>query len=571
MPENNKRYQERLMNLRKEMKKHGLDGFLIPRTDEFQGEFLAPYAERLSWLTGFTGSAGAAIILQDKAAVLSDSRYSIQLKNQVGSELYHIDNITKISVGQWLSNHAIAGDKIGYDMWLYTSKQLENIKEKAGGIELVPMDINLIDKIWHDQPDKPKSNVTVFPDNIAGQSSLEKREAIAKDIKECGCAACLITLSDSICWLLNIRGGDIDYSPLVLSYALLYADGSLDLFINRDIEILDDEIRIFPIEEITQRIKSIKGKIWVDSSSAPLWFESLDIDILDRQDPCILPKSIKTSAEQDAVREAHIHDGIAMVKFLKWLDESKEPMSELSVEDKLEGFRRENSAYLGASFATIAGFAEHGAIVHYRANEQSNKSIQGDGLLLVDSGGQYRWGTTDITRTIAIGNPTREMQESYTLVLKGHIALANAVFPKGTIGKDIDALARAPLQDAGLDYAHGTGHGVGVYLCVHESSSNFSPRGEGELQEAMLISNEPAYYKEGEYGIRIESIVLVQNSNEGDLCFETVTLAPFDPKLIVMDMLDNKEKRWLSQYSQNVVEKTSPFLSAEEVAWLKKM
>ncbi len=563
------KYQERLVKLCDKMKKHNLDGFIIPRTDEFQGEFLAPYAERLSWLTGFTGSAGAAIILQDKAVVLSDGRYSIQLKNQVNKDIYLTDDITKTSVGKWLSDNANEGGRIGYDMWLYSSKQIDNIKEYASNIELVPMDFNLIDEIWHDQPSRPSSQITMFPDEVAGRTSLEKRMDIAQDIKSHECAACLLTLSDSICWLLNVRGGDVDYSPLILSYALLYEDGSLDWFIDRSVDVQYKNIRIFPTDEMESRIKKIEGKIWVDSSSAPLWFESLDIDIFDREDPTILPKSIKTSAEQEAVRLAHIHDGVAVVKFLKWLDDrGDKPISELCVEAKLEEFRAQHDSYLGASFATIAGFAGNGAIVHYRADKQSNKEIKGDGLLLVDSGGQYKWGTTDITRTIAIGTPSKEMQENYTRALKGHIALASASFSKGTTGKDIDALARAPLQDAGLDYAHGTGHGVGCYLCVHEASANISPRGEGEIAAGMLISNEPGYYKEGEYGIRIESLVLVQNGGD-ELYFETITLAPLDMSLIVHDMLDDDERLWLSQYSKKIYEKLSPFLSSEEDAWLK--
>ncbi len=570
MPENHNKYQERLVKLRNEIKKHGLDGFISLRTDEFQGEFLAPYAERLSWLTGFTGSAGAAVILQKKAVVLSDGRYTIQLKNQVDSSLYLTEDITQISTGQWLSEHAKAGDKIGYDMWLYTRKQIDNIREKAGDIKLIPMDFNLIDNIWTDQPAKPSSAITIFPDEVAGRSSREKRASIAKDIKTKDCKACLITLSDSICWLLNVRGGDIDYSPLVLSYALLYANGSLDWFINRAVNIsMSDNVRIFPMDEMAARIKQIEGRIWLDSSCAPLWFENLGIDIFDSEDPCILPKSIKSKPEQEAIRQAHIHDGVAMVKFLKWLDETDEPLSELSVEVKLDSYRKENPSYKGASFATIAGFADHGAIVHYRADEQSNKSITGNGLLLVDSGGQYEWGTTDITRTIAIGAPSLEMRENYTRVLKGHIALASASFDKGTIGRKIDALARAPLQDAGLDYAHGTGHGVGCYLCVHEIAANISPRGEREFAAGMLISNEPAYYKEGEYGIRIESLVLVQENEGGKLYFETVTLAPFDPKLIITDMLDDREKQWLSQYSKQIYEKLSPFLNDDELTWLR--
>ncbi len=566
MPENHTLYQERLASLRMQMKDLNLDGFILPRTDEFQGEFLADYAERLSWLTGFTGSAGACVILNDKAVVTSDGRYTIQLAQQVDQNLYSCADSTKISVGQWLVDHTQRG-RIGYDQWLHTPAQIEKIQEELTGTEitLVPLSQNPIDHIWHDQASKPTAKVTIFPDKIAGKSAAQKRGAIANELKSIGVKACLITMSDSICWLLNIRGGDIGYSPLALSYAIIYDDGTLDWFIdpskitNEAKQALGHDISVKEIDEIERALKHIDGAIGIDTASAPIAFENMVVkaggEYKAVKDPCTAPKAIKTPSEQAAIRKAHITDGLAVTKFLKWIADENgiTPMSELSAEAKLEEFRKESSSYLEPSFPTIAGFAGNGAIVHYRATEKTDKVIKGNGLLLIDSGGQYKWGTTDITRTVAIGAPTQEMRENYTRVLKGHIAVANAKFPKGTTGKEIDALARAPLKEAGLDYAHGTGHGVGCYLCVHEAAANFSPRGEQVIEPGMLISNEPGYYKEGEYGIRLENLVLVHQEEGTDmLYFETVTLAPFAGDLIVMEMLNEAELNWLNAYHKDV-------------------
>ena len=584
MPENTTQYQDRLEEIRQDIEKQGLSGFVLPRTDEFQGEFLADYAERLAWLSGFTGSAGAVVVLQNKAAVLSDGRYTIQMQNQVDSDLYMIDDSTKTSVGKWLVQNAEAGDKIGYDVWLFTPKQLKAIRDalEDTSITLVPMDSNLIDALWNDQPAKPQKPVTIFPDEIAGRSAVEKRQDIVVQVKEQNCAACLLTLSDSICWLLNVRGGDVGYSPLVLSYGLLYADGTFDWFVDEDkisqevMDVLGADIRLYAPDQMEARIAEFSGCVWMDRASAPIWFEQAfkrgGIQMLDLDDPCVTPKSIKSASEQEAVRAAHVHDGVAIVKFLHWLSvpENHAGMSEISVEERLEAFRRENPDYLEPSFPTIAGFAGNGAIVHYRATPQSNAEIVGNGILLVDSGGQYQWGTTDITRTVAINTPTQEQKENYTRVLQGHIALASASFPKGTIGKEIDALARKPLKDVGLDYAHGTGHGVGCYLCVHEAAANLSPRGEKTLEAGMLISNEPGYYKEGEYGIRIETLVLVHDAETADMLhFETVTYAPYARELIDISMLSEAELFWLKQYSQDVYQKLSPYLSGDVLVWLK--
>ncbi|MGH1378143.1 MAG: aminopeptidase P family protein [Alphaproteobacteria bacterium] len=584
MPENTTKYQDRLGKIRQAIERQGLSGFILPRTDEFQGEFLAEYAERLSWLSGFTGSAGAAVILQDQAVILSDGRYTIQMKNQVDSNLFDTDDITKISMGEWLSMYAKPESKIGYDVWLYTPKQLKVIKDEIEGknITLIPVDVNPIDEVWFDQPKPPKSNVTIFPDEIAGNSSADKRCDVAKLIKANGCSSCLLTLSDSICWLLNVRGGDVDYSPLVLSYGMLYDDGSFDWFVDKEklsedvISQFGEDVRIYEMDFIEERISQLSGCVWMDRSSAPCWFDKsfrrAGLEILDLDDPCIAPKAIKTTSEKSAIRAAHVQDGVAIAKFLYWLStlENYDGVSEISVEDKLESFRRECADYIGASFPTIAGFAGNGAIVHYRATKDSNAEISVDGLLLVDSGGQYRWGTTDITRTVAINDPTQEQRENYTRVLQGHIALATAIFPKGTVGKEIDSLARGPLQKAGLDYAHGTGHGVGCYLCVHESAAGISPRGEQPLEEGMLISNEPGYYKEGEYGIRIENLVLVEESEADNMLqFETVTYAPYARNLIDLSMLNDQELSYIRWYSSMIIDVLSPYLPNHIIDWLK--
>lgn len=563
MPENTTTYQGRLEQLRQQIAKSGCDGFILPRTDEFQGEFIAAYAERLEWLTGFTGSAGLAIITNDKAVIMSDGRYTLQLEQQVPYDFYKRADSVANPIGQWLVENIEADAKIGYDSWLMTPAQIEKIKHHAPDMELVQID-NPVDAIWHDQPSKPKAAITIFPDEIAGKTSAQKRAEIAKNIKA---DAQLITTGDSICWLLNMRGKDIDFSPLIHSYALLYKDGSLDWFLDNDTSHLNlgDDVRFFKRNKIAERLKEVI--IARDPKTAPIWFDQFKVT--DVTDPCTHPKSIKTLQEQDVICKAHIQDGIAVTKFLKWIEETDEPMTELSVEQKLESFRREGPDYLGPSFSTIAGFAENGAIVHYRATEKTNKAIEGDSLLLIDSGGQYRWGTTDITRTIAIGAPTQEMKENYTRVLKGHICVASAKFAKGTTGKEIDDLARAPLKEAGLNYVHGTGHGVGCYLCVHEQAATIHPSGEDAIEAGMLISNEPGYYKTDEYGIRIENLILAWEEG-GKLGFETVTRAPYETSLIDEQLLNEDEKQWLKQYNQETFDILKSHLSLDEVKWLQK-
>lgn len=584
-------YQEKVASLRHEIKNHGLDGYLIPRADEFQGEFVAPYAERLKWLTGFTGSGGCAVVLEDKAFVLTDGRYTLQASRQVDSALFQTGDYIKKPIGDWLHAHAKEGAVIGFDPWLFTAAQIEKIQKKAGkkGIILKPVDENLVDQIWGDQPAKPNGAVMLFDEKVAGISAKQKCEMIGNDIAEQGGAAALLTMPDSIAWLLNVRGSDIDYIPSVLSYVLIDTNGAVTWFIDptkisKDVQAaLGKDVVITPPEKTEVTLLALAKKMdkpmLIDQSRTPIWFQNVfanaGVKILDQKDPTVHPKSLKTKTEQDAIRNAHIADGIALVKFMKWLEEegAKATPSEISASEKLREFRSEHPAFKDDSFPTIAGFGASGAVIHYRASESTNTKIESGNMLLVDSGGQYCEGdcvgTTDITRTIGIGEVPHEMKESFTRVLQGHIALASAKFPKGTIGAQVDILARKPLWDVGLDYAHGTGHGVGCYLQVHEDAANISSRGQTAFEPGMLISNEPGYYKEGEYGIRTENLVLVKEVDEKSLCFETVSFAPIDRNLIVVDMLSATEVEWINAYHAQVFEKLSPHMDADLTEWLK--
>ncbi|MEM6780260.1 MAG: aminopeptidase P family protein [Pseudomonadota bacterium] len=585
MTENTSIFAQRLDALRGLMAEQGLDGYIIPRTDEYQGEYVPANEERLAWLTGFTGSAGVAVVLKDKAVVMSDGRYTIQLEQQVDSSVYHTDDNTKTPVEEWIETHINKNDTIGFDGRLFTPSVIQKIQQKLKDSDVIvkPISENLIDKLWEDRPDAPKAKVEVFSEKIAGRSHQEKLDEIAASIKEQGADLGIITLSDSIAWLLNIRGGDVPHIPIALSYLIVKSDATADWFIHED--KLSDSVRthlgnrvaVYAPETLEALLKeAVAGKsVLLDPKRTSLWFhenvQAAGGEIIEAKDPCIDIRSRKTKSEQDAMRQAHIRDGVAVVKFLKWLEEHgpSGQESELSVEEHLKAFRAEAAEFKDTSFDTIAGFNANGAIVHYRATEETSQTIKAPGLLLVDSGAQYADGTTDITRTVAIGEPTDEMCERNTLVLKGHIAVAAAAFKKGTLGKEIDALARKPLQDEGLDYAHGTGHGVGVYLSVHEEAAHLSPKGEEAPQAGMILSNEPGYYKEGEYGIRIENLVLVREADDEHLEFETITLAPLDTSLIIKDMLTQDELDWLNAYHAHVYKTLSPFLDEEHQNWLE--
>ncbi len=578
-------YKDRLNALRGELDKMGVDGFIVPRADEYQGEYVPASSDRLRFLTGFTGSAGYAVALKNFAGVFSDGRYTIQLKQQIDPALFETGDSTKTTIADWVAEKMPDGAVIGYDPRLHTPQEIKRLAEK--GLSLRALEQNPLDAIWADRPDAPASTVESFPAKSAGQSVAEKLDAAASALGKQGADAAIITLPDSIAWLLNVRANDIPHIPVALSNAILKSDGTLGWFI--DEKRVPDSVRetfgnravILPPETLEREIAKFKGaKLLVDGRRTSAWFFDLlkaeGIEVIDAKDPVIALKAHKNEAEKASMRTAHIRDGAAVTKFLKFLSEEGAggTLTELDVEAKLESFRREAPEYRDSSFDTIAGYGPNGAIVHYRATRETNARIMPGSLLLVDSGAQYADGTTDITRTVAIGTPTKEMKERFTLVLKGHIALASARFPAGTTGAQLDALARAPLWREGLDFAHGTGHGVGCYLSVHEEAASISPRGHDALEPGMIISNEPGYYEEGAYGIRTENLILVQEdgvcaaTGKQMLSFETLTFAPYDPVLILQEMLDPAELGWLSAYNRKTAELLAPLLDNATKQWL---
>lgn len=581
-----------LQALRAIMKQYSIQGYLVPHADEYQGEYLPPAAERLHWLTGFSGSAGAAVVLQNKAVVMSDGRYTLQLKNQVDPALFETADLFDPGPARWIVDHAGRGAVIGYDPRLYTEAQIGAIENilKPAGITLSAIEDNLIDAVWHNRPPPPASIVQAFSEAIAGRPAADKLDEVAGIIKSEGGYAAIISLPDSIAWLLNIRGSDVPHNPLALSYAVVHANGDMDWFIDPArvpstvAAKLGNRVRLVPPVDLDTSLDALaraaSAPLFVDRASVPVWFrqklEGAGATVSHMPDPCIGLKAIKNASEQRAIRNAHERDGVAMVRFMAWLDREgvSGKLSELDIEQKLLDFRRADPAFRDTSFDTIAGWGPNGAIIHYRATPQSSRMIQPPGLLLLDSGAQYEDGTTDITRTIAVGSPTDEMKQRNTMVLKGHVALSALTFPQGTTGADIEIVARRALWDAGLDYAHGTGHGVGCYLSVHEPGAGISGRSNMALKPGMLISNEPGYYKEGAYGIRIENLILVREhgtmeSGKARYGFETVTLAPYDRRLIVPEMLDDQELAWLNDYHERVFKTLSPYLGADEKAWLK--
>ncbi len=582
----------KLTALRAQMNSHKVQAYLIPRADEYMGEFVAEYAERLRYITGFTGSAGLAIIMEDTAFALSDARYTLQIAGQVEQEFFQTGDYITTPPHQWISKNMEEESTVGYDPHLHTASQISRLQEslQEKKITLKPISENLVDKIWDKQPAIPQGKVSLFSDKIAGQSTQQKIEAIQKSCLHKD-GNIILTLPDSIAWLLNIRGNDTEYIPQVLSTAILnLKTGTVQWFVHP--AKVPDEVQLYHGDivenhaphDLEEVLKSRTGAVYLDFQKAPIWYKSIleqsnTPTLINQKDPCILLKSQKTPAEQEAIRQAHIIDGAALVKFFHWL-ESAENIGELDAAKKLKDFRRKHPAYKGNSFPTICGFGTNGAIVHYRATEENNAPIGKDNLLLIDSGAQYYCdefaGTTDITRTIPIGTPSAAMKKHFTLVLKGHIALASAKFPQGTTGAQIDTYARRPLWEHNIDYNHGTGHGVGCYLAVHEESAGISPRGTEALLPGMFLSNEPGYYEENAYGIRIENLVLVKEigkntmTNISMLGFETLSYAPIDSAAIDSALLSKEERDWLNEYHKQTLEKLSPYLSAEEVSWLER-
>lgn len=567
----------KLESLREFMDKEGFAALIIPNTDEFQSEHVSPSSARLKWLTGFTGSAGRAVITRTKAAFFTDGRYTIQAKKELPSE-YELYNISQLSSYKWVSDNLSPEEKVGYDPWLFTEEQLLKYNRP-----LVPLKTNPIDELWKDRPAPRHDFIQLYPLEFAGESDESKRKRVGASLKA---DQVLLTATDSIAWLLNMRGNDVPLIPVVQSFCLLRKDGSYDLFI--DLDKINGQVfayirqgggRAVDIKQILHHLKSIKGSCQLDPREAPIILSQAlreaGVKVIEGEDPCLLPKALKNEVEIQGAIDSHIQDGIALCKFFAWLDQQplQGETTERSAASKLREFRIERENSKDISFETISAFGPHGAIIHYHPTKKSDSPLTKDGIYLVDSGGQYLGGTTDVTRTVALGNPTPEQKERYTRVLKGYIALATAIFPKGTNGTQLDALARRPLWEIGYDYEHGTGHGIGSYLNIHEGPQGISRSWyTTPLQPGMLLSNEPGYYKEGEYGIRIESIMrVIELSNfEGFYGFEIITLAPLDRKLIDESLLTKEEKAFVKKYQQRVYNTLSPHLDEDTKDWLEK-
>ncbi len=589
-------YADRLAALREQLKSEKLGGFVVPLTDEHMSEYVGSYAQRLEWLTGFKGSAGSAVVLPEEAAIFVDGRYTLQVRQQVSADDWSYQSVPETSVTDWLKDHAAKGGRIGYDPWLHTRDWVKKAKEALAsrGAELVPVGENPIDKIWVDRPEASKAKLVVQPDEYAGRGAAEKRTDIAEWLEKHDADAAVLSVLDSIAWAFNVRGQDVTHTPVALAYAIVNKDGTADLFVaeekvGADVrQHLGNGVRLHDRYAFEGALSQFKGKtVAVDPERAvSAIFDALDkagAKILPLRDPVVLPKALKNPVEIAGQQAAQTRDGAVIARFLHWIDEEapRGDVDELGASDKLEALRRESPELRDLSFDSISGAGPNGAIVHYKSSEKTNRKLETGTLYLIDSGGQYVDGTTDITRTVPIGKPTDEMRDRFTRVLKGHIAVATAVFPKGTRGTQLDSFARRPLWDAGLDYAHGTGHGVGSFLAVHEGPQRIAPvtssqsGGDEPLQAGMIISNEPGYYKTGEYGIRIENLVLVvdkkiEGAEKEMLGFETLTFAPIDRRLIVKAMLTPEEIAWLNAYHQQVVEKIRPKLSGSDRAWLEE-
>ncbi len=576
--------------IRAEMARQGLDGFLIPHEDEHQNEYLPDANERLAWATGFTGSAGAAVVLADKAAVFADGRYTLQVKTQTDPALFETRDLVEGGVPQYLAEEVGTGAVVGYDPRLHSPDALERLRAAAAksGARLKPVAANPVDAAWADRPPQPQAPVVPHPLAYAGEASADKRRRVGEALAAAGANLAVLTAPSSIAWLFNVRGGDVIRSPLPLGQALLRADGTARLFLDpakvtEDLPAwLGNQVAIEAPEALPTALAELGGvRVLVDPAQSSDWyFEQLaaaGATVVRGADPCALPRAVKNAVEVQGARDAHARDGAALTRFLHWLATEAQTAlpDELEIVAKLEGLREATGALRDLSFDTIAGTGPNGAIVHYRPTRKTTRRIAPGQFLLVDSGGQYLDGTTDVTRTVAVGEPSAEMRRRFTLVLKGHIALARIRFPAGITGSALDTLARAALWMEGLDYEHGTGHGVGSYLGVHEGPQRISKAPNATpLQPGMIVSNEPGYYKADGYGIRIENLQVVTEAADvagGDkpmLGFETLTLAPVDRRTIDRELLSLDERAWLDAYHARVLEVIGPQLDPVARAWL---
>lgn len=572
----------------------GLDAVLVPRADEHMSEYVPPSAERLKWLTGFTGSAGMAFVAAECAALFVDGRYTLQSRDQVDTDIYEIVQVPDTDPLDWIASKLPKKSVVGYDPWLHTSSWVRTAEAKLAktGLTLKPLAKNPVDRIWgRAQPKPPVNPVIVQPLEYVGLSAEAKIADLQKALVKAGEDAAILTLPDSICWLFNIRGADVKHNPTALAFAILHASGKPELFIDKRKLGADAKKHLNAVaqlrepKELKERVSALakaQRSVRLDDNTAAHWFRrTLGLKsklVSDGRDPCILPKAKKNEAEIRGMRAAHERDGVAMARYLAWLDREAPSgnLDEITAVKKLEAMRAETQKLKEISFDTISGSGPNGAIVHYRVTEATNRKLRTGELFLVDSGGQYQDGTTDVTRTIAIGRPTAEMRERFTLVLKGHIGIATLRFPPGTNGAHIDAFARRALWSHGLEFDHGTGHGVGSYLSVHEGPQSISKRGAVALEPGMIVSNEPGYYKTGAYGIRIENLELVtepraiEGGERAMLGFEALTLVPIDRRLVQPSLLTPEERRWLDTYHARVLRLIGPHVVGEDKAWLEQ-
>jgi len=589
-------HEARLKALREEMKRQGLDGFVVPISDEHMSEYVGGYAQRLAWLTGFGGSAGTAVVLAEKAAIFVDGRYTLQVRDQVDGRFYAYESVPQTSVAKWLGEQAPESSRIGYDPWLHGKGWVSSAVKalEARKAELVEVASNPIDAVWTDRPAPSAAPALVHPDDLAGEPSEAKRAAVSTWLSENQLDAVVIAALDSLAWLFNIRGSDVERTPVTLAFAILNADGTASLFIDPAkvtpelTAHLGNSVRIEAREQFEPALAALGGKrVAVDPErSVQAIFSALaSAEVAERRDPTVLPKAIKNAAEQAGHRAAQARDGAAMCRFLHWLsvEAPTGTVDEISADERVNQFRRETGCLHDLSFDTISGSGPNGAIVHYRVSEETNRTLEPGSVYLVDSGGQYADGTTDLTRTVWIGPgaPPAEVMDRYTRVLKGNIALTRAVFPKGTLGSQLDPLARQFLWDVGLDYAHGTGHGVGSFLSVHEGPQRIAKLtgaqagSEQELLPGMILSNEPGYYKAGQYGIRIENLLLVEprtmEGAEGEfLGFEVLTHVPIDRTLVDCGLLTRDEVGWWNDYHARVLQICGPQIEGAALDWLKQ-
>ncbi|MGH1444673.1 MAG: aminopeptidase P family protein [Cognatishimia sp.] len=578
----------RLKALRTAMNEASVDGFLVPRADAHQGEYVAPHDDRLIWLTGFSGSAGFCCALKETAGLFVDGRYRIQAKQQVADD-FTIVHWPEVSLAAWLKETGIKGT-IGFDPWLHTAREIERLEIELAnsGISLQPIH-NLVDAIWADQPAPPTAKVLPYPEELAGEHHADKMVRLAADLRGKGQSAAVTTLPDSLCWLLNIRGSDISRNPIAQGFAILHDDARVDLFMAPEkladaYDHLGDKVTCHGPNELMPMLAALSGVVRLDKGSVPLAIASVlaasGLEIAYDQDPCALPKACKNAQEIAGTTEAHLRDGAAVCNFLAWFDENAEQhITEIDVATQLENCRRDTGLLRDISFDTIAGAGPNGAVIHYRVTHDTNRTLQSGEIMVVDSGGQYLDGTTDITRTLPIGNIGKKESHAFTLVLKGMIAVSQLRWPAGLAGRDLEAMGRVPLWQAGMDFDHGLGHGVGTYLCVHEGPQRLSKISDVPLMPGMILSNEPGYYREGAFGIRIENLVVVEHapsleggdSHRDMLQFRTLTYAPIDRRLIVTDLLTADERDWLNTYHQECFDHLSPRVGSETRRWLSEV